>query len=514
MTANPIGIGIAASGNALSVLGNIYASNAITTTNVVASLANITSTANVQTLVTANPIGIGIAASGNALSVLGNVYASNSITTTNVVTNLANISSTANTLSIYGQSGSIGINTSTNLGASLQVQGNVYASNALSGANLTMSGTIYYNEDLFKRGPYLLPSAANAATIQAWISATCNASSQPTKSWWATSPKPVYANATPSYSIGSNFMNSGSVLLPDGRVLFVPINSGGTISFFNPYTGLSSYTTPSGDLVGSYFGGVLLPTGNVVFVPNTSNIGMYNPVTNSFKNVLQITTTATFVAGVLDPTGNVVMMPYTIGGNLVSFNPVLNIYSNIVARGDGRMRGAVLLPNGNVVCVPDTNGNILQFQPSTQTVSNIYTIGSSGTSKFAGGVLAPNGNVILVPFSSNVGVYNPTLGTFSNIVTGTPSSSGFEGGCLLPSGNIVFIPRTSGNVGMFDPSSLTYSNCTPTNIPSATSAFTGGTVLPDGRVVFAPAQSGNVGVLSTMVPAPREFCLSPFFNKY
>jgi hypothetical protein len=29
-----------------------------------------------------------------------------------------------------------------------------------------------------------------------------------------------------------------------------------------------------------------------------------------------------------------------------------------------------------------------------------------------------------------------------------------------------------------------------------------------------PSGSANVGVLNTMVPASREFCLSPFFNKY
>jgi len=88
-----------------------------------------------------------------------------------------------NTLSIYGQSGSVGINTSGPVGGpALQVLGNVFASNALTGANLIVSGSIYYNEDLFKRGPYLAPSVANAAIIQAWISATCNAASQPTKS--------------------------------------------------------------------------------------------------------------------------------------------------------------------------------------------------------------------------------------------------------------------------------------------------------------------------------------------
>lgn len=284
---------------------------------------------------------------------------------------------TLNTASIYGQTGSVGVGTSTNLGATLQVQGNVYASNAISGGNIITSGTIYYNEDLFKRGPYLLPTPSNAATIQAWISATCNAAAQPSQSWWATSPTPVYGNVAVGPSVQSSYQ--GGVLLPDGRVLFCPYGAS-NVGIYNPFTGLFSAIAPSGAKppVLSFSSPVLLPTGNVIFTPlsATANIATYNPLTLTLSN--SYLPGATFVGAVLDPTGNVTMMPGTTNSNIGSYNPSLNTFSNIVKIGnDGVFYGAVLLPTGNVVGIPLTNSNIIQYNPLTNppTVSNSVNLG-------------------------------------------------------------------------------------------------------------------------------------------
>jgi len=422
---------------------------------------------------------------------------------------------TLNTVSIYGQSGSLGIGTATNLGATLQVQGNVFASNGFQVSNLTLGGTIYYNEDLFKRGPYLLPTPSNAVTIQAWISATCNASSQPTKSWWATSPTPVYGNVTTGPT-SSGYQ--GGVLLPDGRILFCPYGTS-SVGIYNPATGLFSSIVSTGAQVpvNSFTSPVLLPTGNVIFTPliSKSNIVTYNPLSLTLSN--SYLPRAGFVGAVLDPTGNVAMMPFGTGSNVGSYNPTLGTFSNIVKVGnDGTMAGAVLLPNGNVVGIPGTNSNIIQYNPLTNPpiVSNSASLGGSGTGKFSGGVLAPNGNVIMVPYSgtatSNIGVFNPSTFAYSNITTGTGTQA-FAGGVLLASGNVVMAPFNSSNVGMFDPVALQYSNCT---LSGASGGFTGATLLPSGQVVFVPYNSANVGVLNTMVPAQKEFCLSPYFNKF
>jgi hypothetical protein len=119
-------------------------------------------------------------------------------------------------------------------------------------------------------------------------------------------------------------------------------------------------------------------------------------------------------------------------------------------------------------------------------------------------------------------VYNPTfvsspiaVGGFSNVVIGSMGGvSYFQGSALLPSGNIVFCPYDASNVGMFDSGALQYSNCAAVGASGISLKFVGCTLIPDGRIVFTPCNSANVGVLSTMVPASHEFCLSPMFNKF
>ena len=170
---------------------------------------------------------------------------------------------------------------------------NLYASNALSGSNLSVTNTIYYNEDLTKRSLYLQPNSLNASAIQSAISATCNASY---KSYWCTSPAPAYGNVL-SVS-GTSNAYSGSVYLPDGRVVFVTSNCT-NIGIFNPVT--TAFTSVTGVPPG-YNGGVLLPNGTVFFAPQSSNIGLFNPVTSTFSNTGQ-TLYGQSYNGVLAPEG-------------------------------------------------------------------------------------------------------------------------------------------------------------------------------------------------------------------
>jgi hypothetical protein len=529
----------------------VYVSNSIVTPNITSLNYINATTTNTTTLIITSAFNIG-GASGANLTVTGNIWVSNALTATNVFTTNINATSinttsanittlntvslnfgtlnvtTLNTTSIYGQSGSVGINTSTNLGATLQVQGNVYASNALTSTNLIVSGTIYYNEDLFKRGPYLTPNVANAVTIQAWISATCNAASQPSKSWWATSSNPVYGNIVAGPSGSSAF--AGSVLLPDGRVLFVPQNAS-NVGFFTPATGAYSNVVVPGisAATNKFRGGVLVPNGNVVFIPwNNSNVGLYNPVANVYSNI-QVGAAAAgsgfrFQGGVLSPTGNVVMVPRD-SANIGIFNPTTLAMTNvgpIAGQGLSLFGSGVLLPSGNVVMSPmGASGNIGMYNTALLTTAAFTNVGPiTSTLTWESSVLSPNGNVIFPPSTStNVVVYNPTFvsspiaaGGYSNIQLGAIGGTNyFQGGTLLPSGNVIFAPADASNVGMFDPGTLTYSNCAL--VSTATGKFFGCTLVPDGRVVFCPASSANVGVLNTMVPAGKEFCMSPFFNK-
>jgi DNA-binding beta-propeller fold protein YncE len=200
-----------------------------------------------------------------------------------------------------------------------------------------------------------------------------------------------------------------------------------------------------------------------------------------------------------------------MGGNIVELNTTTLAVSNILSVGSLNIwQGVVLLPNGNIVMVPQTSPNILVYnnQITPGTISNVPY---SSAPNFIGGVLTPNGNVAMIPVSSaNVCIFNPNPPfSFSNIASG---GTRFQGGVLLPNGNIICVPNSSSsNIGMIDPYALTFSNSTPVGI----NPFNGGVLLPNGQVILAAENGGSgVGVLNTMVPVDPAFCLSPFFNKY
>ena len=62
----------------------------------------------------------------------------------------------------------------------------------------------------------------------------------------------------------------------------------------------------------AFSGGVLLPTGNVVFVPkNSSNVGMFDPVAQTYSNLVSVGATAgKYSGGTLLPDGRVIMAQY------------------------------------------------------------------------------------------------------------------------------------------------------------------------------------------------------------
>jgi hypothetical protein len=512
-----------ASGTSLYVQGNIYASNTLSAPNVTAPNVNTTTLNTLSLFGQSGFLPINAAsASGTSLYVQGNIYASNAITTPLLSAPTVN-TTTLNTLSIFGQSGFVGVNTTAPSGTSLYVSGNLYTST-----------TIQYGEDLNKRAPFLAPSAANSAAIINWISATCNASDQPVSSWWATSRVPTFGNVATGPK--GSFDYAGSVLLPDGRVLFVPA-TGSNVGFYNPRTLLFSTVSPAGltDGPDKFRGGVLCPNGNVAFIPHlVANVGLFNPVTYVYSNIAVGASGGVggnqrrFQGGVLSPTGNVIMIPRD-SANIGVFNPTTLTLTNVgpIYGGAGSLFGAgVLLPNGNVAMAPLTGaagmniGMYNTYSLSATAYTNVGPVASTGSWESA--VLAPNGNVIFAPsISSNIIVYNPSVvssplatSAYTNIAA--PAKSGgtfsFFGSVLLPNGNIICVPADSRNVGMIDPLALTYSNSTP--VGGLTTKFFGGSLTVSGQVVFAPASAANVGIINTMVPAPQEFCMNPLFNKF
>ena len=99
-------------------------------------------------------------------------------------------------------------------------------------------------------------------------------------------------------------------------------------------------------------------------------------------------------------------------------------------------------------------------------------------------MLVPDGRVVFVPYNSaTIGLYDPSTNTFTSGPGLGPDQSKFAGGVLLPDGRVVFVPRNSATIGLYDPS------------PSA-------------------ARSKPAYTLSQILPPSWNVALLPYYNKF
>jgi len=194
------------------------------------------------------------------------------------------------------------------------------------------------------------------------------------------------------YSTGATLTDSkynGSVLLPDGRVVLVPQTSN-KLAIFNPVSNrftenIFINTALDGTVTSAdkYSGGVLMPDGRVAFVPlNSNKLGIYDPTSNTFvENTYENTvlngsdsTAAKYTGGVLTPDGRVVFIPRN-SNKLGIYNPTTNTFVETTYAGttldgavasSGKYTGGVLLPDGRILFIPrDSNklGILSGFPP-------------------------------------------------------------------------------------------------------------------------------------------------------
>ena len=246
--------------------------------------------------------------------------ANNALTWTNILT-----LSTVNYSSLVGSTISVSTLNVSNVTAStlqtplLQVSTlttSTIGTGVTSAFALDVRGAAYVSTitapiDQIDQGPYLLPSAANSSIITAWINKVTNTVTASSSSFW--SAPVTSAFGTIATTSGANPYHGG-VLLPDGRVLFIPTSST-VFGIYNPaLTGAASYTTVAmspAPGAAAYYGGVVLPDGRVVCVPhNATSIGIFNPATNTFTTTGTMPGSAAYYGGVLLPDGRVVFVPH------------------------------------------------------------------------------------------------------------------------------------------------------------------------------------------------------------
>lgn len=218
-----------------------------------------------------------------------------------------------------------------------------------------------------------------------------------------------YTLSTVSTGTALNNMHYGAVYEPSGNVIMTPTNSS-NVGIFNTNTGAYSRVAFSSEVAINtilYYGSVLLPDGRVVFIPNgTSNVGIYTPSTATYSNVT-VTVSGKYAGGCLMPDGNVFMVPNLQSSNACIYNPNLNTLSNVtglngvVIGGGGNAAGAVALPDGRIVITPSMNnsgGGFIIYNYKTGTYAAISGLSGGimfqNSSLLGGGTLLPDGRII------------------------------------------------------------------------------------------------------------------------
>lgn len=120
----------------------------------------------------------------------------------------------------------------------------------------------------------------------------------------------VFAGLGTTFTGGSNF--SGSVLLPDGRVFFVPYNS--TVAYiYNPNT--DTFSIAGGTYLGvpaKYRTGILMPDGRICMPPfGFQKVAYYDPITNTTSFSVTIGSASyKYAGGTVLEDGRIVIAPY------------------------------------------------------------------------------------------------------------------------------------------------------------------------------------------------------------
>ncbi|NBX48493.1 hypothetical protein EBT25_00780 [bacterium] len=468
--------------------GSLY--GGITSTDYVRTNSNMSGSQLIGGIAGSNTITVSNAVFTQSANFQGNIVSTNVITSTLVVGSLAgNIRSYQNNIST----------TSFIVASNISGQILCYANTINTQTNIS------YGTDLSRSGIFYRAGASNVIYITQ--SLTHNLSNSYGRQLaWSTSSN----NSSVSYySTGSLTGWYGSVLLPDGRVCFVP-DTATSVGFFNPQTNTFSNIVPGGDgistLGGGWRGGVLMPDSNVVFLPySNAFLVMYDPVTNILRK-RQSPSAGTYLGGCLLPNGNVICVPNSVSSVLHEINPYnpVGTETKFLGVGTGSFAGCILRPDGKVILVPQSDVFGYVYDYSTDIFSSLTSIPGllTGPTYYSGGVWLPTGRAFLI---SNVAIY-------STYVTGTTPTPGpiipaSTWGCVTGNGKVV-MATPGASITVFDAFTELYYSVL------CDAGYTAPVATPCGRVVFSPqTATGGVMVLNLHGQVPQSVLLSPYLNK-
>lgn len=209
-----------------------------------------------------------------------------------------------------------------------------------------------------------------------------------------------------------------------------------------------------------YYTAVLGQDNCIYFIPHYENCLLkFNPSDNSFTRIGSFPGMANYAGGVLAPNGYIYFIPHAAQRVLkVAFDGTATEIGSTYTE-TFQWWGGVLVGGRYIYCCPCNASSVLIIDTATDTTT---TIGSLGTEeqKYRGAILLPNNDILFLGYTSGkiLRVYtrDNTLVEISN----TYFSGMFQaGGCLAPDGSVFTNPfRSSGGARLTfgDPSISTY----------------------------------------------------------
>ena len=376
------------------------------------------------------------------------------------------------------------------------------------------TGNISVNLDLLDQWLYLRPSVSNAATIVAGRGRFANTYG---KNAFGTN---VFADGCFSYANTYGTMTNtsiyGTMYMLGGYVFETAGNGPGQCAVFSSKENTITNYAISGVGGNGTTGGCLLPDGRVIIVPINSSVANFVLWNNNTKTTttvaIPVSQRGSYSGACLTPDGNVALIGPN--SNLMILNTTTFTLSNTTSAGTLTWgNGCTLDVTGNVIIVPSSSSGVGVWNPLTNTLTTVPTPGATDQQWSAS--VAGDGRVVFGPWSQNyVGTYNPFNLTYTSYPVSFPSSGvRFGMSKTLPDGRVLFLPGFSAFTGLaiFDHITNTITNFNTT----IAGTLYGGNFVPDGRLILANTTGvSNVPLITGFSRGvPEAWCLHPFFNK-
>mgnify|MGYP003327927691 CR=1 FL=1 len=154
-------------------------------------------------------------------------------------------------------------------------------------------------------------------------------------------------------------------------------------------------------------------------------------------------------------------------------------------------QGAYLVPSTSNAAVIQQwmQRTINNYKNNFYSNAKTYSTVSATNCQYIGGTVIPDGRVVMGPWSTaNIGIFTPSTNSYTTVAF-TSGSTGstidqFYGSVLAPDGRVIFVPSTASCIGIYNPANNTWS--TTGALGATTHKFSCGAVGPDGNVWFFP----------------------------